>query len=122
MTNVWFPLKSNLVMPVQHLSVQSVGQTDSLFLAPLCVFEHGQILSFGLSSSAPVTLISGQRSKTSPDTTYRKLFSTVLLPSGSTHGCSIPTGINGKPPKSGFSFPGGKFLLLLEIQVFTLMV
>lgn len=108
-------------MPVQHLSVQSVDQTDSLFLVPLCGFlSMGRSSPFGLSCSAPVTLISGQRSKTSPDTTYRKLFNTVLLPSGSTCGCGIPSGINGKTLKSECSFPGRELILLLEIQVFAL--
>lgn len=120
MTNVWFSLKSNFVMPVQHLSVQSVDETDSLFLVPLWFLSMARFSPFGLSCSAPVTLISGQRNKTSLDTTYRKQFNTVLLPSGSTHGCSIPTGINGKTLKSGFSFPGREFFLSLEIRVFAL--
>lgn len=120
MTNVWFSLKSNFVMPVQHLSVQSVDETDSLFLVPLWFLSMARFSAFGLSCSTPVTLISGQRNKTSLDTTYRKQFNTVLLPSGSTHGCSIPTGINGKTLKSGFSFPGREFFLSLEIRVFAL--
>lgn len=63
-------------------------------LFPSVVFEHGQILSSWFILS--VTLISGERNKTSLDTTYRKLFNTGLLQHPHV-AASIPTGRNGKP-------------------------
>lgn len=64
-------------MPVQPHSVQSVGQTDSVFLVPLWPLSMSRFCPFGFSCSAPVTLISGQMSKIRLDTTYRKLFNSL---------------------------------------------